>query len=270
MLPGNITLVEEGKSWLNDTAGMPFRTNSPLGTGMKPRLILFLRQEWLQLLLMLLPLAAALAAMPFATDRVPMQWGPDGRVNWEAPKSWGLLVLPLLAVVIFGVFFLLEQADPRRIGADGRLTPHGQAIRGIRLALSVVLAAVMMIQISAALGHRPDAGRWVGTLVALLLAVIGCFLGKLKPNRYAGIRIPWTMKSEVVWEETHRFAGWIYTVSGLLMAMALWVLPARAQPALWVVWITLLIVPPIIAAGRAARRERVLQLGGPAPGRGLD
>ena len=237
---------------------------------MKPRLILFLRQEWLQLLLLLLPLVAALAAMPFATDRVPMQWGPDGRVNWEAPRSWGLLVLPMLALVIFGVVFLFEQADPRRIGADGRLTPHGQAIRGIRLALSVMLAAVMMIQISAALGHRPDAGRWVGTLVALLLAVIGCFLGKLKPNRYAGIRIPWTMKSEAVWEETHRFAGWIYTVSGLLMAMALWVLPARAQPVLWWVWITLLIVPPIVVAGRAARRERVLQPGGPAPGRGRD
>lgn len=40
------------------------------------------------------------------------------------------------------------------------------------------------------------------------------------------------MKSEAVWEETHRFAGGIYTVSGLLMAVALWVLPAGVQPAL--------------------------------------
>ncbi len=224
--------------------------------------MLFLRQEWLQLLLLLLPLVAALAAMPFATDRVPMQWGPDGRVNWEAPKTWGLLVLPMLSLVIFGVVFLFEQADPSRIGAEGRLTPHGRAIRGIRLALSMVLAGVMMIQISAALGHHVQAGRWVGTLVALLLTVIGRFLGKLKPNRYAGIRIPWTMKSETVWEETHRFAGWLYTISSLLMAIALWVLPAGAQPALWALWITLLIVPPIIVAGRAARRERVLEAGG--------
>lgn len=231
--------------------------------------MLFLRQEWLQLLLLLLPLVAALAAMPFATDRVPMQWGPDGRVNWEAPKTWGLLVLPMLSLVIFGVVFLFEQADPRRIGEDGQLTPHGQAVRGIRLALSVVLAGVMMIQISAALGHHVQAGLWVGTLVALLLAVIGRFLGKLKPNRYAGIRIPWTMKSETVWEETHRFAGRIYSISSLLMAISLWVL-AGAQPALWGLWITLLIVPPIIVAGRAARRERGLQAGPPAPGRGRD
>lgn len=78
------------------------------------------------------------------------------------------------------------------------------------------------------------------------------------------------MKSEAVWEETHRFAGGIYTVSGLLMAVALWVLPAGVQPALWWLWITMLIVPPIIVAGRAARRERVLQAGPPAAGRDRD
>ena len=224
---------------------------------MNSRFRQFLQTEWLQLLLLALPIVASLAAMPFATDRVPMQWGLDGRVNWTAPKTWGLLVTPAVMVVIYGLIFWFESRDPaRHREADGTLTSHGKATRTIRIAISVMLGAVTIIQIAAALGRHPDVSRVVPTLVALLLAVLGNFFGKLKPNRYVGIRVPWTLNSENVWRITHRISGWIYTASSLVFLVAIWLLPKRIQPVAYFVWIALLTVVPLFIAWRAAAAEK--------------
>jgi uncharacterized membrane protein len=224
---------------------------------MNSKLKQFLHDEWLQLLLLALPIIASLAALPFATDRVPMQWGIDGRVNWTAPKEWGLLVMPATLVLIYGLIFWFESRDPsRHRETDGTLTSHGKATRSIRMIISVVLGAVTIIQIAAALGRHPDVSRVVPSLVALMLAFLGNFFGKLKPNRYAGIRVPWTLNSENVWRITHRISGWIYTASSLVFLAAIWLLPQRCQTWLFAGWIAALVVAPLFIAWRAAVAER--------------
>ena len=224
---------------------------------MKTKFSQFLRDEWLQLLLLILPAIAAFAAMPFATNRVPMQWGIDGRVNWTAPKEWGLMVMPLTTFLIFGLVLWFERRDPaRHRDADGSLTSHGKATRSIRLGISAMLGAVTLIQIAAALGRHPDVSRLVPSLVALLIAFLGNFFGKLKPNRYVGIRVPWTMNSENVWRITHRISGWLYTASSLIFLVCIWLLPSSAQQPLFVGWIIVLVVVPMFIAWRSDAAEK--------------
>ncbi len=237
---------------------------------MNPRIRQFLREEWLQLLILVLTLIAALAAMPYATERVPMQWNLRGEVNWYAPKEWGLLVLPGALFVIYPLLFFLEGRDRnRRKPEDGSLTSHGKATRTIRLTASVVLAAVCFIQIACALGRHLDVARLVPTGVALLLAFIGNLFGKLKPNRYVGIRVPWTLNSETVWRKTHRLAGWLYTVSGLVVAAITLLSPVPHLPGLMFAWVAMLVVVPLVVAWEAARSERRQNgTAGDAPGAG--
>jgi uncharacterized membrane protein len=225
---------------------------------MKTKLHHFLREEWLQLLLLIIPIGAALVAMPYATDRVPMQWNLHGQVNWYAPKAWGLLVMPGAMLITFTLIFWLESRDRQRHRpSDGELSSHGKATRLIRLGISLMLAAITLIQITAALGHHPDVGRWVVTLTALLFAFMGNFFGKLKPNKYVGIRIPWTLKSEHVWRQTHRLAGWVWTSSSLIVAALSWILPATTlYKELTYLWIFFLVVVPIAFAGYEAHQEK--------------
>ncbi len=222
---------------------------------MKKRSVTFIRAEWLQLFLLILPLAGALIATPFATERVPMQWSLNGRVNWTAPGEWGLLVIPLSMIGVYSLIFWREHSDSRRTNEDRTLSGHGRATRMIRLAISAVLGVVTMIQIAAALGRSPDASRLVPTAVALLIAFTGNFLAKLKPNRYVGFRIPWTMKSEHVWRVTHRFAGWLYTSTGLIMAILPWFAPGGSQKFSFLIWVAVLIIFPLWVAWRAAAGE---------------
>jgi uncharacterized membrane protein len=52
--------------------------------------------------------------------------------------------------------------------------------------------------------------------VGALLMVIGNFMGKFRKNFFVGIRTPWTLTSDVVWERTHRLAGWLFVLAGLV------------------------------------------------------
>ena len=225
---------------------------------MNSRIRQFLRDEWLQLLLLVLPMVAALAAMPFATEWVPMQWNLRGQVNWYAPKEWGLLVLPVAMLLAYGIVFWREARDSDRVVAEqGKLSSHGKATRTIRLTLSFAAMGICFVQIASALGRHPDVGRLATVICPLLLAFVGNFFGKLKPNRYIGIRVPWTLKSETVWRKTHRVAGWVYMVTGLVAAALSMLVPSQYLTEIGVAWLGLIILLPLLVAWHAAREERL-------------
>jgi uncharacterized membrane protein len=72
-----------------------------------------------------------------------------------------------------------------------------------------------------------------------------------------GIRLPWTLKSEHVWRQTHRVAGWVWTSSSLIMAALAWLLPVHLlEPQVGGVWLLLLIGVPLVVAWREARLEK--------------
>ena len=65
--------------------------------------------------------------------------------------------------------------------------------------------------------------RLAGLLFAglgLMFAAIGNYLPKCRPNRTVGIRVSWTLGSEENWIATHRFAGKVWVIGGLIMVLA--------------------------------------------------
>ena len=63
-----------------------------------------------------------------------------------------------------------------------------------------------------------DIGFYVPIMIGILFIAIGFMMKRLKTNWFMGIRTPWTMSSEVVWEKTSRFGSYLFTLSGILMA----------------------------------------------------
>ena len=179
-----------------------------------------LREESLQLGLLALPFFVAAGALPYASNRVPMRWGIYGQVIWYAPKWWGLFALPVLLVVIVGVTLLIERSDKNRVSPNGEhLSAHGKAVRNIRLAVCLFLIGAFFLQVAEAIGRHPDITRLIPAAAAMLTAFMGNLFGKLKPNRYVGIRVPWTLNSANVWRRTHRIAGYLWTAGGVALAM---------------------------------------------------
>jgi uncharacterized membrane protein len=53
-----------------------------------------------------------------------------------------------------------------------------------------------------------------------LFAVLGNYFKELKPNYYLGIRTPWTLESEIVWYNTHRFSSKVWIFGGITLLVS--------------------------------------------------
>ena len=75
--------------------------------------------------------------------------------------------------------------------------------------------------------------RWdLATIIGLLFIVLGNWMGKLRRNLIAGIRTPWTLKSDVVWQRTHRIGGRLMVALGLAVLFAAMLFPVWVVAAL--------------------------------------
>jgi uncharacterized membrane protein len=54
----------------------------------------------------------------------------------------------------------------------------------------------------------------------------------IKPNYFAGLRLPWTLNNEENWRLTHRLAGKLWFTTGILLLILAFLLPAS-----WLVFV---------------------------------
>jgi uncharacterized membrane protein len=165
--------------------------------------------------LLLVGLAFVLVAVVFhrLPQKIPIQWGPDGQPNGWLARPWGALLLPLVALSSTLFLILVPSVIPSSFDAASppRFYPS------IVAAFAGFLAFGTGVQLLVAAGSALNLQRLIVAAAGGLLAVTGNYLGKVPRNHLVGIRTPWTVSSGYVWERTHRFAGPVFVVCGLVL-----------------------------------------------------
>ncbi|MFI4958541.1 MAG: SdpI family protein [Lysobacterales bacterium] len=159
---------------------------------------------------------------------VPLQWDRLSHVSRTVPRFWGASS-PALMILVLGVLtHLLPLILPRSFQTV--LCAH---VYGIVMLVGqgVTLAAGLAVLLVDA-GYPLPAQTITMLAVGVLLMVLGNYMGKLRKSFFVGIRIPWTLASDVVWERTHRLGGWLFMLAGLVMVIGAligaptWLVPA--------------------------------------------
>jgi uncharacterized membrane protein len=88
----------------------------------------------------------------------------------------------------------------------------------IVLGLFTYMQAVMLYTVYQAVhgNHSFDIGRGFSAGIFLFFALMGNVMGKVRKNFFIGIRVPWTLASERVWNDTHRLGAWVMTAAGVI------------------------------------------------------
>jgi uncharacterized membrane protein len=71
------------------------------------------------------------------------------------------------------------------------------------------------------LGWRFDMLRLLAPVIGILFVGIGYMLDIAKFNWFVGIRTPWTLSSEVVWDRTHRLGGKLFKICGIFALLGI-------------------------------------------------
>ena len=157
-------------------------------------------------------LAGTLVAYPHLPGIVPVHWNAHGQIDGWAAK-WSLFLYgPGVMTFMVALFAALPWLSPKKFEVD--------SFRATCLYIMIILVAmfayIQVLMILAALNVALDTGRAVVGGVCLLIALLGNVLGKVRRNFYVGIRTPWTLANERVWNVTHRFGAKTFFAGGLV------------------------------------------------------
>jgi uncharacterized membrane protein len=164
------------------------------------------------LLMIAAAILAGLALWNQLPDQMASHWNANDQVNGYMSKFAGVFMLPLITLGMLALFFVIPSIDP--------LKANIAQFRDV-FNLFITLMVAFMLYLHALtlrwnLGYT-DFGMSKAMLPAMgiLFFFIGYMLRKAKRNFFIGIRTPWTLSSDTVWDETHRLGSILFMISGV-------------------------------------------------------
>lgn len=187
-------------------------------------------------ILTLLPIILGAALYSRLPDTVVTHWGFNNEPNGWSPKWMACFGIPLIMAAINFVLSVVADKEETAVRTSNTVM---NIARWTVPVLSMLLVPMMLFS---ALGVPFDVEKIASAIVSLLLIVIGNYLPKCRRNKYVGIRLPWTLKSDENWDKTHRLSGYVWMLGGLIMVIVTWI--GRPQITL-IVLLAIILIPTV-------------------------
>ena len=146
-------------------------------------------------------------------DPMASHWDINDQVNGTMPKFWGVFLMPLISLGLFLLFLLIPVIDPLKANIAKFRGSFNLFIAFITLFLMYVQGLTLAWNLGFTHFKMSES---LLPAIGLLFILIGLMIRKAKRNFFIGIRTPWTLSSDHVWDETHRVASWLFIAMGVV------------------------------------------------------
>ena len=146
-------------------------------------------------------------------DPMASHWGANDQVNGYTSKFWGAFLMPIISAVMFLLFLAIPFIDPLK----ANIAKFRETFNAFIVLIVAFMLYVHGLTLAWNLGYtnfRMSAAMLPA--MGLLFIFVGVMLNKAKRNFFIGIRTPWTLSSDTVWDETHRVGAKLFMISGAL------------------------------------------------------
>lgn len=196
------------------------------------------------LLVSLIPVAYLAITWNSIPEQVVLHYNAKMEPDRTGNKSELWLMAAILAGVSFLVYLLLQNIhrfDPKRKTKDSSAVFNKLAI-----GLVVFMTALNFILILSAKKGNIVLSQFLFPLLGLMFAFIGNYMHAIKPNYFAGIRLPWTLNDDENWKKTHQLAGKLWFWGGLGFALVSLLIPEKTVLYLFIPLVIVLVIIPAV------------------------
>lgn len=145
-------------------------------------------------------------------NEVPTHWGPNGLPDAYGSKLLNVVLFPVLALFIVVIFPILSKIDPKKENYE----KFGKSWEIIQFAIIWFFAYIYFVILYLSLYPTQSITPFMLFGLWTLFIILGNYFGKIRQNYFIGIKLPWTLSSEEVWNKTHRFSGKLFVISGII------------------------------------------------------
>ena len=197
-------------------------------------------------IVILIPILVGLALWDRLPEQVPVHWDINGAVDGYATKVQAVLAMPLLLVVFQWICAIGTSLDPKKKNINDKMfTLVLWIIPVISLVCNSMVYAI-------ALGRQVNVNVIMPLFMGVLFIIIGNYLPKCKQSYTMGIKLPWTLDDEENWNKTHRFAGFIWVICGIIIMLS------AIIGAFWIFFVLLIpmVVVPVVYSYLLYRKNK--------------
>ena len=164
------------------------------------------------ILIILSSFIIAIALYPIMPESMASHWNAEGVVNGYINKFWGLFLMPLIFLILFCVFIIIPKIDPLK----DNIAKFRSSFERFVVLIKLFLFYIYILTIFWNLDFKFDMVTAMIPAFAILFYYIGVMTGKAKRNYFIGIRTPWTLSSDEVWDKTHALGGKLFKAAGVI------------------------------------------------------
>jgi uncharacterized membrane protein len=173
--------------------------------------------NWLLLGLIASLYVIGFAVYPRLPDMVPSHWNASGQVDGYMSKTAHVFFMPTVVLGLYMLLSFVPVIDPKPESYEKFRHVYSVFRAIIVLIFSALYLAVTLF----ALGVPVSIGKFTMLAIGLMFVFLGNYLGKIRHNYTFGIKTPWTLASEEVWNKTHRISGPLWVIAGFIWILGL-------------------------------------------------
>ena len=181
-------------------------------------------------------------------NQIPIHFNFAGQANSFSSKLLAVIGLPIFLLLVHLFVIFVTSRDPKNQTMNEKM---GKVIYWLTPIVSLSLSYLIY---SKALGSTTNPSIFVSALLGLIFVMMGNYMPKLKVNHTVGIRLPWTLQSEDNWHKTHRLAGKLWVLGGLILLLEAGI--QFAVPYVMGIVILTIVLIPILYSYQLSRKNR--------------
>lgn len=155
----------------------------------------------------------------FMPEIVPVHWGINGDVDRYGSR-YELIIIAFLPIITYYGMSFTKKIDPKY----ENIKEKDDIYEFFRMLLTVffIVLCIFVYMFSANL-IKINGSVVIGVLIGCMFIAIGNYMPKVPQNYFLGIKTPWAIENEVVWQKTHRMGGHLFVLEGLIVCVCVFV-----------------------------------------------
>lgn len=197
-----------------------FDMSNNMNQELKNKIRLIMKNKTTNIIFLALIVASFLVGaflFPQLPEKIVSHWDASGQPNGYMGKFWGIFLFPVIMLGMFVLYAVIPLIDPLK----SNIQTFRKYYNTFWIFFEIFFVYIYGLTLIWNLGYSFNLITATIPAIAFLYIFIGSFLKNVKRNWFVGIRTPWTMSNDVVWDKTHKLGGKLFQASGVISLLGL-------------------------------------------------
>lgn len=163
-------------------------------------------------------------------DQVATHFDFNGVPDGYSSKVFAAFGLPAILLILNIITNIFLDNDPKKANVSKVIITLSKWM------IPVISVFVQSMVIAYAIGKNIKISMFLSIFVGILIMILGNYLPKCKQNYTVGIRTPWTLNNEEIWNKTHKISGYIWVFGGVIIIISSFIAVE------WIMFVVIIII----------------------------